>query len=357
MLVDFSKDTILVTGGCGFMGSAFIRQLLSEMPFRGHVINLDLLTYAGCRENVSEVEDDPRYHFVKGDISDRELLEQLYDQYKFKAIVHFAAETHVDRSIQFTKPFIDTNINGTWHLLEFVKEHADIHFHHVSTDEVYGSTDGLAVAEGDAYAPSSPYAASKAASDHLVSSYHRTYGISTTISHASNNYGPYQFPEKLIPLMILNCLEKKKLPLYGSGENSRNWLYVDDHSRAIALVLQRGKAGGVYNVSGRVEMKNIDIVYAIVDEISNILGKDSQEYIDLITHVEDRPGHDLCYRINSHKIEEEIGFCPDVDFQEGIYKTVQWYLHEKDWVRRVKSGSYLEWIRSQYGSSLTLQNA
>ena len=254
-------------------------------------------------------------------------------------IVHFAAETDVDRSIQSALPFLETNVSGTVNLLDFVRRNPSIHFHYISTDEVYGSLDDgeSPFVETDRLNPSTPYAASKASVEHFIMCYHKTYGISSTISRSCKCYGPYQHPEKLIPLMTLNCIEKRALPIYGEGKNRRSWLYVDDHSQAIYAILEKGKSGEVYNVGGTAEWENIELVYTLIDEISNIMGEDSQNFVDLITYVNDRPAHDARYALNSEKLEKEIGFWPKWDFQHGIYKTIQWYIDEEEWVKKARS--------------------
>ncbi len=345
---------ILVTGGCGFIGSNFIRYLLSESDFSGRVINVDRLTYAGNPENLVDIDSDfkNRYVFVKADICDRAAMNDVFDAFQIDTVCHFAAESHVDRSIAAPDDFIKTNINGTFTLLELARQHMDrlALFHHVSTDEVYGSLgkDGY-FSETTAYDPSSPYSASKAASDHLVMAYSRTYGLPVTLSNCSNNYGPYHFPEKLIPLMILNALEGKPLPVYGNGQNIRDWLFVRDHCRAVWRIMQKGRRGDTYNVGGRCEMTNLSVVELICDIMDQIVpmsGKASRR--DLITFVKDRPGHDLRYAIDCTKIERELGWLPQESFETGIRKTIHWYLDHRDWVDHIQTGAYLEWIESHY---------
>lgn len=320
---------ILVTGGCGFIGSAFIRSLFkTPSRLKGVCVNLDLLTYAGNPQSLEETTNDPRYIFVHGDIQNQPLIEHLCQEHHIDTIVHFAAESHVDRSISSPQTFLETNVMGTFHLLEAVRKNPHIHFHHISTDEVYGSLDHTGLfSENDPYRPNSPYSASKAASDHLVRAYAHTYHLSTCLSNCSNNYGPYQYPEKLIPLMILNCLERKPLPIYGEGQNIRDWLYVDDHVEAIYLLLEYGVKGESYNIGGRSEWKNIDLVKEIIRLLSEHHNFSKDELEGLITFVKDRPGHDFRYAIDCKKIEETLGWKPSHTFSEGLQKTVQWYLN------------------------------
>jgi dTDP-glucose 4,6-dehydratase len=311
---------ILVTGGAGFMGSSFIRYLFEKDGFTGRITNLDLLTYAGNLDNVASVEKDGRYQFIQGDIRKADLLESLEDSPDI--IVHFAAETHVDRSIKSPQVFLETNVLGTYHLLEYVRKHPATHFHHISTDEVYGAL-GLegVFSESSPYRPNSPYSASKASSDHLVRSYAETYGISTTLSHASNNYGPCQYAEKFIPLMIEHAMQRKPLPVYGRGENRREWLFVEDHSAAIYAILSHGKKGEVYNVGGGNELRNIDLLHKILE----LMGDASLK--SLITYVEDRPGHDFRYAMQGDKIRA-LGWQPQWSLEEGLKETIRW-MHEK----------------------------
>ncbi len=345
---------ILVTGGCGFIGANFIHYLLSEPDFTGRIINVDKLTYAGNPENLAGIGESfpERYDFIKADISDRKAINRIFERFKIDTVCHFAAESHVDRSIVEPDAFIQTNIIGTFTLLELARLHKDrmVLFHHVSTDEVYGSLgkEGY-FTEDTPYSPSSPYSASKAASDHLVRAYNRTYDLPVTISNCSNNYGPYQFPEKLIPLMLLNALEGKPLPVYGDGLNIRDWLYVKDHCRAVWTIMKNGKRGEIYNVGGRCEMRNIDVVRMICDILDEIMpepGKRPRR--DLIVFVKDRPGHDQRYAIDFSKLQRELGWVPDESFETGIKKTIKWYLDNKEWVERVKSGEYMSWIKQQY---------
>ena len=325
---------MLVTGGCGFIGSAFIRKTLEGSFFSGKVVNFDALTYAGNERNIPGSEDDPRYFLVKGKIQDRDLIEAVCREHKIDTIVHFAAESHVDRSIEGPSTFIDTNILGTFSLLEVVRKLGGIHFHHVSTDEVYGSLGETGLfTEKSPYDPRSPYSASKAASDHLVRAYHHTYGISCTMSNCSNNYGPFQFPEKFIPLMILNCFEKKSLPIYGDGKNVRDWLYVDDHVDAIWLVLQRGTNGETYNIGGNCEKRNIDLIDDLLEVVAGATGTRVEMLEGLKTFVADRPGHDRRYAIDFSKIKEDLGWTPKHSFATGLQATVRWYQDNPDWIR------------------------
>ncbi len=313
----------LVTGGCGFIGSAFIRKVLSNPSFSGKVINLDLLTYAARPENLHPFLEDARYHFVKGNICNQALVEDLLSR-DVHAIVHFAAETHVDRSISSAFPFVETNVLGTLSLLEAARKFPKVHFHHVSTDEVYGSLgkEGF-FDEHSPYCPNSPYSASKAASDHLVRSFAHTYGLSTTLSHCSNNYGPGQYPEKLIPLMIERILEKKPLPIYGKGANVRDWLYVDDHIEALLKILHQGRRGETYDIGGGSELSNLEIIHLLMELIAEEMKEDPLEYRSLIQFVEDRPGHDFRYAIHSAKMKKELGWFPKISLREGLVKTIQ----------------------------------
>ncbi len=344
----------MVTGGCGFIGTNFIRFLLSEAEFDGRVINVDKLTYAGNPDNLSDLSENQasRYHFVQADICDGDAMEHVFNSFVVDGICHFAAESHVDRSIVTPDAFIQTNVNGTFQLLELARRNRDqlALFHHISTDEVFGELGETgAFTEKTPYNPSSPYSASKAASDHLVRAYSRTYNLPVTISNCSNNYGPYQFPEKLIPLMILNAFEGKALPVYGEGKNIRDWLYVEDHCRAIWEIMRHGRRGATYNIGGRCEKTNIDVVKTIchmLDETLSPLEKGPRE--QLITYVQDRPGHDFRYAIDCHKIETELGWKPLESFESGIDKTIKWYLDNSLWIERVKSGAYQQWIDQQY---------
>lgn len=345
---------LMVTGGCGFIGSNFVRYLLEESDFKGRLINVDSLTYAGNPENLTDLGEKykDRYVFEKEDIRDRERMDEIFEAYHVDSVCHFAAESHVDRSIVGPGAFIETNIVGTFNLLEAARNHQDQMelFHHVSTDEVYGSLgkDGF-FTETTPYHPNSPYSASKASSDHLVRAYAETYGLPVTLSNCSNNYGPYQFPEKLIPLIVLNAMEDKALPIYGDGRNVRDWLYVRDHCTAVWTIMQSGKRGETYNIGGNHEMENIQIVETICDLIDNLpamSGKPSRK--TLITYVKDRPGHDRRYAIDSTKLKNDLSWTPDESFQTGIEKTLKWYLENREWTDRVRSGAYQEWIREHY---------
>lgn len=343
----------MVTGGCGFIGSNFIRYLLETSDFKGRIINVDKLTYAGNPENLQDIAGKyaDRYVFKKADICDQDSLSRICDEYRINAICHFAAESHVDRSIKAPADFIQTNIFGTFNLLELARSTKDrfILFHHISTDEVYGSLGHVGhFAETTPYRPNSPYAASKAASDHLVRAYHKTYNVPATISNCSNNYGPYQFPEKLIPLMILNALEGKSLPLYGDGTNVRDWLHVEDHCTAIWTIMNKGRLGATYNIGGKTEMENIRIVEMICD-IIDALSPGEHSRRELITFVKDRPGHDRRYAMNFEKLREELNWTPEESLETGLKKTIQWYLDHGEWVERVRSGEYKRWIAEHYG--------
>ncbi|UCH45407.1 MAG: dTDP-glucose 4,6-dehydratase [Nitrospiraceae bacterium] len=335
---------IVVTGGAGFIGSNFIRHILSAYPDY-HVMNLDKLTYAGNLENLTDIEQSDRYSFLKGDICDSALL----DGVEYDAIVHFAAESHVDRSILDASPFLQTNIMGTYNLLEITRKKG-CSFVHVSTDEVYGSTDDGYFSEQSPLMPNSPYAASKASSDMLVRSYVETHGIHAAITRCSNNYGPYQFPEKLIPLVMLNALERKPIPVYGDGMNVRDWIYVEDHCSAVDAVLHKGKAGDVYNIGVRNERPNIEIIRIILSTLAEKTSSDRKELFSLISYVKDREGHDRRYAIDPSKIEKDLGWRPEIDFEDGIARTIQWYLESRHWWERIISGDYLKYYDVQYGS-------
>lgn len=346
---------ILVTGGSGFIGTNFIRYLLENTDFNGRIINVDKLTYAGNPENLADIEKafQGRYFFILADICDSKAINDVFAKYNVDTVCHFAAESHVDRSIVEPDAFIKTNIEGTFTLLEAARAHQQQLnlFHHISTDEVYGSLGNKGYfTEETPYKPNSPYSASKAGSDHLVSAYFRTYGLPVTISNCSNNYGPFQFPEKLIPLMILNALEGKSLPVYGQGRNIRDWLYVTDHCKAVWKIMQAGKRGETYNIGGRSELANLETVKQICDLLDEILpDKRQRPRSELITFVKDRPGHDFRYAIDASKLENELGWVPEETFESGLRKTVQWYLDNKDWVERVKSGEHLAWVKQHYG--------
>jgi dTDP-glucose 4,6-dehydratase len=344
------KTVYFVTGGCGFIGANFIQYLLNKTK-PNSVVNLDKLTYAGNQKNLADFEQDPRYIFVHGDICDAELVSKLFTEYQPNYIVNFAAESHVDRSIDGPAEFIQTNIVGTSVLLQEAlkyystlkgKESERFRFHHVSTDEVFGSlSESGFFTEETPYDPSSPYSASKASSDHLIRAWHRTFYLPVLISNCSNNYGPYQFPEKLIPLMILNCLEEKPLPVYGTGENIRDWLYVEDHCDAIYTILQKGTIGETYNVGGNNEIKNIQIVEVICDILNDIHPAGSgKSYHELINFVKDRPGHDFRYAIDASKLKKEIGWKPKESFNTGIQKTIEWYLKNEEWWKTIQENTY-----------------
>lgn len=353
----FTMHNLLVTGGCGFIGANFIRHLLDETAFAGRIINVDKLTYAANPLSLADLAEKhaARYVFVRADIADRPAMARVLDEYAVDAVCHFAAESHVDRSIVRPDDFIHTNIIGTYTLLQLVRERLERikRFHHVSTDEVFGSL-GVqgCFTETTAYSPNSPYSASKASSDHLVRAFHATYGLPVTVSNCSNNYGPLQFPEKLIPLIILNALEGKPLPVYGDGRHVRDWLFVRDHCTAVWRILQDGRDGETYNVGGRNELENLAVVHgicALVDELAAPLpgGKLRR---DLVTFVKDRPGHDRRYAIDCTKIERELGWRPAESFETGLRRTVQWYLAHGEWVGQVRSGEYQRWIAMHYGA-------
>jgi len=343
---------LLVTGGAGFIGSAFIRSAFRRSGWPGTIVNLDALTYAGNLDNLDGQVDPARYTFARGDIGDASLVERLIDSHAIDTIVHFAAESHVDRSIHGPATFIETNVIGTMRLLEVVRSRPEVHLHHVSTDEVYGSLGAEGVfTEDTPYRPNSPYAASKAASDHLVRSWARTYGLSATTSHASNNYGPFQFPEKLIPLMISNCLDGKPLPVYGDGSNVRDWVHVDDHAEALWAILERGEPGEVYDIGGGNEWRNLDLVHLLVEQVAALRGDPVEGLRALITFVTDRPGHDLRYAIEGGKIARTLGWRPARDFAAGLRDTIRWYLDNPGWIERVKTGAYRAWIEQQYGAA------
>ncbi|MET0333860.1 MAG: dTDP-glucose 4,6-dehydratase [Rhizobacter sp.] len=348
---------ILVTGGAGFIGANFV---LDWIETTGEpVVNLDALTYAGNLENLKSLSQDSRHVFVQGDIGDRALLDQLLQQHQPRAIVHFAAESHVDRSIHGPGAFVQTNVNGTFTLLEAARGHwmslqgaakEAFRFHHVSTDEVYGSLkpNDPPFTETHPYEPNSPYSASKAASDHMVRAWHHTYGLPVVTTNCSNNYGPYHFPEKLIPLMIVNALAGKPLPVYGDGMQVRDWLYVKDHCAAIREVLARGRVGETYNVGGWNEKPNIEIVKTVCALLDELRPDAAGSYARLITYVTDRPGHDRRYAIDARKLERELGWKPAETFETGIRKTIRWYLDNTDWVKNVQSGSYRDWVSRNY---------
>ncbi len=347
-------QNLVITGGCGFIGSNFIRYLLGRVDFAGRVINVDKLTYAGNPDNLKGIETDfpDRYIFERADICDLGLMEEIFSGYGVDALCHFAAESHVDRSIKDPGAFIYTNIVGTFNLLEAARANSEGFklFHHISTDEVYGSlgAEGL-FTETMPYRPNSPYSAAKASSDHLVRAYGKTYGMPVTISNCSNNYGPYQFPEKLIPLIILNAKEGKTLPVYGDGRNVRDWLYVEDHCDAIWTIMKSGRRGETYNIGGNMEMENIAIVEMICDIMDEWEDNGGTSRRNLINFVKDRPGHDRRYAIDFTKLREELGWTPSESFESGIRKTIYWYLENEAWVRRVRNNEYQSWISEQYG--------
>ncbi|WP_160255470.1 dTDP-glucose 4,6-dehydratase [Acinetobacter indicus] len=351
---------ILVTGGAGFIGSAVIRHIIQNTEHQ--VLNVDKLTYAGNLESLISVADNQRYQFSQTDICDRAALEHLFQTFKPDAVMHLAAESHVDRSISGPFAFIETNIIGTYQLLEAARNYwlnlpkelkNKFRFHHISTDEVYGDLEGTAdlFTETTSYSPSSPYSASKASSDHLVRAWHRTYGLPVVVTNCSNNYGPYHFPEKLIPLMILNALQGKPLPIYGNGQQIRDWLFVEDHARALYKVVTEGAVGETYNIGGHNEKANIEVVHAIctlLEELAPNKPEGVQQYKELITYVTDRPGHDVRYAIDASKIKKELGWEPAESFESGLRKTVEWYLSNQEWVEHIQSGEYLSWLEKQY---------
>jgi len=351
-------ENILVTGGAGFIGSNFIHYVFKITSFYGKIINVDKLTYAGNLENLVEIENKyggERYFFERVDICNFDKIKRIFEKYDIDTVVNFAAESHVDRSIFGPKDFVQTNIMGTFNLLEVAREvwkkedYSQLLFHHISTDEVYGSVEeGKYFLESTAYQPNSPYSATKASSDHLVRAYYKTYGLPATISNCSNNYGPYQFPEKLIPLMILNILEEKPLPVYGDGKNIRDWLYVEDHCLAIWKIINHGRIGETYNIGGENEWENIKLVNYLCEKIERLQGKDKDYYKRLITLVKDRSGHDRRYAINCDKIKQELGWRQKFDFEEGLDMTIKWYMDNQDWVDRVRSGEYRKWMEKNY---------
>ncbi|MFW2113597.1 dTDP-glucose 4,6-dehydratase [Acinetobacter geminorum] len=350
----------LVTGGAGFIGSAVIRHIIQNTEHE--VLNVDKLTYAGNLESLISVSDNPRYQFSQTDICDRAALDKLFESFQPDAVMHLAAESHVDRSITGPYAFIETNIIGTYQLLEAScaywlsldnEKKAAFRFHHISTDEVYGDLEGTTdlFTETTSYSPSSPYSASKASSDHLVRAWNRTYGLPVLVTNCSNNYGPFHFPEKLIPLMILNALQGKVLPVYGNGQQIRDWLFVEDHARALFMVVTQGIVGETYNIGGHNEKANLDVVHAICSLLEELaLNKPNgvAQYKDLITYVKDRPGHDVRYAIDATKIKNDLGWVPQESFETGLRKTVEWYLNNTEWVEHVQSGEYQSWVNKQY---------
>lgn len=351
---------ILITGGAGFIGSAVVRHIIQNTE--NEVLNVDKLTYAGNLESLISVADNPRYQFSQTDICDRAALDKLFETFQPDAVMHLAAESHVDRSITGPYAFIETNVIGTYQMLEASRAYwlglsdekkAAFRFHHISTDEVYGDLEGTKdlFTETTSYSPSSPYSASKASSDHLVRAWNRTYGLPVLVTNCSNNYGPFHFPEKLIPLMILNALQAKPLPVYGNGQQIRDWLFVEDHARALYTVVTQGVVGETYNIGGHNEKANLDVVYAICDLLEELAPNKPEgvaQYKDLITYVKDRPGHDVRYAIDATKIKEELNWVPEESFETGLRKTVEWYLNNKEWVEHVQSGEYQSWLNKQY---------
>ena len=351
---------ILITGGAGFIGSAVVRHIIQNTE--NEVLNVDKLTYAGNLESLISVADNPRYQFSQTDICDRAALDKLFETFQPDAVMHLAAESHVDRSITGPYAFIETNVIGTYQMLEASRAYwlglsdekkAAFRFHHISTDEVYGDLEGTTdlFTETTSYSPSSPYSASKASSDHLVRAWTRTYGLPVLVTNCSNNYGPFHFPEKLIPLMILNALQAKPLPVYGNGQQIRDWLFVEDHARALYTVVTQGVVGETYNIGGHNEKANLDVVYAICDLLEELAPNKPEgvaQYKDLITYVKDRPGHDVRYAIDATKIKDELNWVPEESFETGLRKTVEWYLNNKEWVEHVQSGEYQSWLNKQY---------
>jgi len=351
---------ILITGGAGFIGSAVVRHIIQNTE--NEVLNVDKLTYAGNLESLISVADNPRYQFSQTDICDRTALDKLFETFQPDAVMHLAAESHVDRSITGPYAFIETNVIGTYQMLEASRAYwlglsdekkAAFRFHHISTDEVYGDLEGTTdlFTETTSYSPSSPYSASKASSDHLVRAWNRTYGLPILVTNCSNNYGPFHFPEKLIPLMILNALQAKPLPVYVNGQQIRDWLFVEDHARALYTVVTQGVVGETYNIGGHNEKANLDVVYAICDLLEELAPNKPEgvaQYKDLITYVKDRPGHDVRYAIDATKIKDELNWVPEESFETGLRKTVEWYLNNKEWVEHVQSGEYQSWLNKQY---------
>ncbi|MBX7127516.1 MAG: dTDP-glucose 4,6-dehydratase [Cyclobacteriaceae bacterium] len=347
--------SILITGGAGFIGSHVVRRMVRQYP-QYHILNLDKLTYAGNLENLRDVEGSPNYHFVKGDICDSALLDNLFAEEKIDGVIHLAAESHVDRSLESPLEFVQTNIIGTVTLLQAAKrawagKYEGKRFYHISTDEVYGSLDhGGYFTEQTPIDPQSPYSASKAGSDHFVKAFHNSYKLPVVLSRCSNNYGPNHFPEKLIPLLINNIMQNKPLPVYGKGENVRDWLFVEDHASAIDVIFHKGITGNVYNIGGNNEWKNIDLVMLLCQIMDQKLGKVAGSSASLITYVTDRPGHDLRYAIDATRLQTELGWKPSVDFQTGLTKTVEWYLANPQWLEHVTSGSYREYYQEMYAN-------
>lgn len=351
-----AKRNILITGGAGFIGSHVVRLFVKRYP-EYRIVNLDLLTYAGNLENLKDVEGEPNYTFVRGDICDYERMVELFRKYDIDGVIHLAAESHVDRSIKDPFTFARTNVMGTLSLLQAAKvcwegNYDGKLFYHISTDEVYGALefDDTLFTEQTKYAPHSPYSASKASSDHFVRAYHDTYGMPTIVTNCSNNYGPYQFPEKLIPLFINNIRKGKSLPVYGRGENVRDWLYVEDHARAIDTIFHNGKVAETYNIGGFNEWRNIDLIKVVIKTVDRLLGNEEGHSLYLITYVTDRLGHDARYAIDSTKLKEELGWEPSLQFEEGIEKTVKWYLENEAWLDNITSGAYERYYEEQYSN-------
>jgi dTDP-glucose 4,6-dehydratase len=347
------EHTILITGGAGFIGSHLTRLFVTKYPDY-KIVNLDKLTYAGNLENLKDIEDKSNYTFVKGDITDIDFIKKIFEEHKFTAVLHCAAESHVDRSISDPLAFVRTNVLGTATMLQVAKEfwkddHSNKLFYHISTDEVYGSLgeEGF-FTEETPYDPRSPYSASKASSDHFVRAFYHTYKLPVVISNCSNNYGPFHFPEKLIPLCINNILNKKPLPIYGKGENVRDWLFVEDHVKAIDTIFHKGKVGETYNIGGHNEWKNIDIIRELCKQMDEKLGREKGESEKLITFVKDRAGHDLRYAIDATKLKNELGWLPSLQFEEGLSKTIDWYLNNKEWMNDITSGNYQHYYEEQY---------
>lgn len=346
-------QNILITGGAGFIGSHLVRLMVNKYPHI-HIWNLDKLTYAGNLENLKDIQEAGNYHFIKGCIKDRAFLQDLFEKVQFQGIIHLAAESHVDRSISGPLAFVETNVIGTVNLLEAARHQWQANFegkrfYHISTDEVYGTLGETGLfTEQTAYDPRSPYSASKAASDHFVSAYHHTYGLPIVMSNCSNNYGPFQFPEKLIPLMIHNIIHQKPLPVYGDGKYTRDWLWVAEHAEAIDLIYHKGTIGETYNIGGDNEWQNINLIHLLIDIIDPLLERIPGSSKDLITYVKDRPGHDRRYAIDASKLKKELGWAPAMSMEEGLYKTAKWYLDNPVWLEHVTSGAYLKYYENQY---------
>jgi dTDP-glucose 4,6-dehydratase len=346
-------QNILITGGAGFIGSHLVRLMVNKYPHI-HIWNLDKLTYAGNLENLKDIQEAGNYHFIKGCIKDRAFLQDIFEKVQFEGIIHLAAESHVDRSISGPLAFVETNVIGTVNLLEAARHQWQANFggkrfYHISTDEVYGTLGETGLfTEQTAYDPRSPYSASKAASDHFVSAYHHTYGLPIVMSNCSNNYGPFQFPEKLIPLMIHNIIHHKPLPVYGDGKYTRDWLWVEEHAEAIDLIYHKGTIGETYNIGGDNEWQNIDLIHLLIKTLDELLDREPGSSKDLITYVKDRPGHDRRYAIDASKLKNELGWAPAMTMEDGLYKTAKWYLDNPVWLEHVTSGAYLKYYENQY---------